>query len=151
MILECNILIFDINKLAKIVKSYDTETNIQLKLLTEEKTEGSEGSEGFWKDEDIVEQKSNIGLTNKQNNSHNLFERNPDNNPNNITTKSEKLVGTTMESPYSSEPSGSYYVSNLPRFNAIYRLGHSDTFACTNCKVRGDKFLMERHACMLSK
>ena len=125
MILECNILIFDINKLAKIVKSYDTETNIQLKLLTGEKTEGSEGSEGFWKDEDIVEQKSNIGLTNKQNNSHNLFERNPDNNPNNITTKSEKLLGTAMESSDPSEPSGSYPVPNpskvLAKPNTIYR------------------------------
>ena len=42
-----NVLMFDLGKLAKIGKSYDIETNIQLKLPIVEKTEGYEGSEGF--------------------------------------------------------------------------------------------------------
>lgn len=29
----------------------------------------------------------------------------------------------------------------------IYRLEHSDTFACHNCKKRGDKWFMEEHQC----
>lgn len=28
-----------------------------------------------------------------------------------------------------------------------YRLGHSDKFACHNCKQKGDKWLMEGHQC----
>ena len=42
-----NVLIFDVDKFVKIGKSYDIETNIQLKLPTEDNTERSEGSEGF--------------------------------------------------------------------------------------------------------
>ena len=29
----------------------------------------------------------------------------------------------------------------------IYRLGHSDTFACHNCKKTGDKWFMQTHDC----
>jgi hypothetical protein len=31
--------------------------------------------------------------------------------------------------------------------SSIYRLGHSDTFACHNCKQRGDKWFMQKHLC----
>ena len=29
--------------------------------------------------------------------------------------------------------------------NSIYRLGHSDLFACKSCKVKGDKWFMLTH------
>jgi hypothetical protein len=29
----------------------------------------------------------------------------------------------------------------------IYRLGHSDEFACPNCKKQGDRWFMEQHEC----
>ena len=29
----------------------------------------------------------------------------------------------------------------------IYRLGHTDKFACHNCKKQGDKWFMEGHEC----
>jgi hypothetical protein len=29
----------------------------------------------------------------------------------------------------------------------IYRLGHTDTFACKNCKQRGDRWFMQIHHC----
>jgi hypothetical protein len=29
----------------------------------------------------------------------------------------------------------------------IHRLGGTDTFACQNCKMRGDKWFMEQHEC----
>jgi hypothetical protein len=40
---------------------------------------------------------------------------------------------------------------DVVRPSTIYRLGHSDNFACKNCKVRGDKFFIEGHACRSSK
>ncbi len=30
---------------------------------------------------------------------------------------------------------------------SIYRLGHSDTFACKNCNLKGDKWFMRQHIC----
>jgi hypothetical protein len=52
-------------------------------------------------------------------------------------------------------PSGSDFVSGFHKdpitSNFIYRLGHSDIFGCRNCKVTGDKFFMEEHACKSSK
>jgi hypothetical protein len=32
--------------------------------------------------------------------------------------------------------------------NSIYRLGHSDTFACYNCRQTGDKWFMQKHLCI---
>ena len=29
----------------------------------------------------------------------------------------------------------------------IYRLGHSDMWACTNCNLKGDKWYMQQHLC----
>jgi hypothetical protein len=29
----------------------------------------------------------------------------------------------------------------------IYRLGHSDTFACHSCEKKGDKWFMQQHNC----
>jgi hypothetical protein len=41
--------------------------------------------------------------------------------------------------------------SSLPSIseesNSIYRLGHSDTFACHNCKQKGDRWFMQKHLC----
>jgi hypothetical protein len=41
--------------------------------------------------------------------------------------------------------------NSLPSYsgesNSIYRLGHSDTFACHNCKQKGDKWFMRKHWC----
>jgi replicative DNA helicase Mcm len=31
--------------------------------------------------------------------------------------------------------------------NTTYRLGHSDTFACNNCRQRGDRWYMQQHIC----
>lgn len=31
--------------------------------------------------------------------------------------------------------------------SSIYRLGHSDTFVCYNCKQKGDKWFMQKHLC----
>ena len=35
--------------------------------------------------------------------------------------------------------------------DSIHRLGHSDTFACHNCKVTGDRWFMEKHCCSMSR
>lgn len=35
--------------------------------------------------------------------------------------------------------------------NSIYRLGHSDIFACYNCKQKGDKWFMRKHWCKSSQ
>ena len=37
--------------------------------------------------------------------------------------------------------------NDLTIAKAIYRLGHSDTFGCHNCKQKGDKWFMEKHFC----
>jgi hypothetical protein len=150
-----NILIFDPEKLVKIGKSYDIETSIQLKLHTVGKAEGSEGSEGFRKEKDINEQNSNIELTTKENNYPKIFEQTLDIKSNILLARNEKPLDNAIKLSELSEPSGSDFVSgshkDLNISNTIYRLGHSDTFACKNCKVKGDKFFMESHVCKISK
>jgi hypothetical protein len=31
--------------------------------------------------------------------------------------------------------------------NAVYRLGGTDTWACKNCKIKADKWFMQKHNC----
>jgi len=38
-------------------------------------------------------------------------------------------------------------LSSITESKSIYRLGHSDTFECHNCKQKGDKWFMEKHFC----
>jgi hypothetical protein len=47
------------------------------------------------------------------------------------------------ETENDSLPSSSSSVESNP----IYRLGHSDTWACHNCKQKGDKWFMQKHMC----
>ncbi|HEY7082377.1 MAG TPA: hypothetical protein VH500_22025 [Nitrososphaeraceae archaeon] len=149
-----NILIFDSEKLAKIGKSYDIETSIQLKLPTADKAEGSEGSEGFRKVQDTTEKKPSVEHTNNLHDIPKIFEETSDNNLNNITERTDRLLDSATKLSEPSEPSesdfGSGFHNNLNISNTIYRLGHSDIFGCKNCKVKGDKFFMETHACKIS-
>ena len=32
-------------------------------------------------------------------------------------------------------------------YSAIYRIGHTDNWACHNCKQRGDTWFMQKHLC----
>jgi hypothetical protein len=38
-------------------------------------------------------------------------------------------------------------ITNICNNDSIYRLGHSDIWACHNCKIRDDKFGMQKHDC----
>jgi hypothetical protein len=38
-------------------------------------------------------------------------------------------------------------LSSITESKSIYRLGHSDTFGCHNCKQKGDKWFIEKHFC----
>ncbi|HEY7573406.1 MAG TPA: hypothetical protein VH796_18760 [Nitrososphaeraceae archaeon] len=150
-----NVLIFDIDKLAKIGRSYDLDTNIQLKLPVKDGTEGSESSEDFRKETDVLEQNTNIGLTSKENKCPQIFEQTLDNKSNILLATNEKLRGNAVKPSESSEPSGANLVSHFPKdiatINTLYRIGHSDNFACKNCKTTGDRFFMETHICGKSK
>jgi hypothetical protein len=46
-----------------------------------------------------------------------------------------------------SEGSEDIYPISLEHGTTIYRRGHSDTFACQNCRQRGDKWFMREHIC----
>ncbi len=102
-----NILVFDPEKLRKIGKSYDLETNIQLKIPTENRTERSECSEGFSEEKDSIKHNPNSEPTNKQNNFPKIIEEIYDNNSINASTKNEKLLGIAMKPSEPSEPAGS--------------------------------------------
>jgi hypothetical protein len=149
-----NIVIFDPEKLAKIGKSYEIETSIQLKLHTEGEAEGSEGSEGSRKEKDAIEQNPNIELTTKENNFPKVFEQTLDIKSNILSAGNDEPFDNAIKLSEPSDPSVSNPTTNSkdPTIsNSIYRLGHSDIFGCKNCKVKGDKFFLESHICKISK
>lgn len=48
---------------------------------------------------------------------------------------------------YIKHPGKSLTNNNIVSGSTIYRLGHSDVFACKNCKQSGDKWYMLTHVC----
>ena len=44
-----------------------------------------------------------------------------------------------------------YWASSSGESNSMYRLGYSGTFACHNCKQKGDKWFMQKHLCKKSE
>ena len=108
-----NILIFDPEKLVKIGKSYDMETNIQLKLLPKIRLKGLKGLKALGKSRILIGENPNIELTNKQNNFPKIFEQTLDNKSNNISAKNEKPLDNAIKSSEPSEPSGSNSVSDF--------------------------------------
>lgn len=152
-----SVLIFDTDKLIRIGRSYDIETKIQLKL--EDPThapdgpDGSDGSDGSDKSLTTPKENHNTEVTKAD-----VPEGNLNNNINNTTEKSK---GPFIIRIKSSEPSELSATSRLDiaddkiqktsdtndAIKTIYRLGHSDTFACHNCKNKGDKWFMQKHVC----
>ena len=54
------------------------------------------------------------------------------------------------ERKHSMEPNNNNHhhsLSSIAKSKSIYRLGHSDTFGCHNCKQKGDKWFMQKHFC----
>ena len=153
-----NVLIFDADKLVKIGKSYGLGTEIQLKLLTsdlevEAKSEGSESSEGFRKVEGVVEENGNIEKSTLDIYNPNILHESANDDTRHISEANglQRIDPVKLSDP--SDPSGVRHDSGfgpmstveptLPSY--VYRLGHSDKFACRQCRIRDDKWGMAKH------
>jgi hypothetical protein len=150
-----NVLIFDIDKLQRLGKSYELEANIQLKLPTEEKAERSEGSEGFTREHINTVESTGAEILNNSHDSNKISNQISNNASNNTNIEGEQPPGSDINPSEPSEPSVSnscsHIVEDAVRHSTIYRLGHSDIFGCKNCNVRGGKFDMCAHKCGMSK
>jgi hypothetical protein len=150
-----SILIFDTDKIAKIGKSYGLDTDIQLKLPSEiSNADGPDGSDGFSKGP-LEPKDNNIAkIINNQDKDTNFSRENLINEENNISEKNENLLGTLIEPSEPSEPSAKVPSESpcsvrqaLQESNSIYRLGRTDTWACKNCRQKGDIHFMKQHYC----
>ncbi|HEY9385928.1 MAG TPA: hypothetical protein VIP70_02730, partial [Nitrososphaeraceae archaeon] len=136
-----NILIFNPQKVARAGKVYNTKVSIQTKILAvQDKPEDPEGSEGSTatsvgrKDKQDVENEENSSQSNK--NTQDIAQ-----NPANILQQNDdRRLSISPEPSVLSEPS----VIIQPN---IYRLGHTDRFACKNCSIVDDRWFMEKHVC----
>jgi hypothetical protein len=106
----------------------------------QDKPEDPEGSEGSVKtphDSHERNNKENEETTDKS--SENI----QDINTNNVNILQEN---STKNSSTSLEPSVLSVPSVITQSN-IYRLGHTDRFACKNCSIVDDKWFMQKHLC----
>ena len=135
------LLIFDPQKVARAGKVYNTNVSIQTKILSEKNRpddpEGSEGSMELPEDnhyKDDIDNEKDIDILSK--NTQAIAQ-----NPANIL-KPEDNRNDDM-SPKPSEPSATI----TEQKNSIYRIDHTDNWACHNCRQKGDKWFMEQHIC----
>jgi hypothetical protein len=152
-----SVLTFDIDKLAKIAKSYDLYIDIQLKLSDENsEADGSDSSDDFSKTTATSNENDNTKIANVYQNSINISEGNPKNVVNNTREKDENPSVISVKPSEPSEPSAKVLEESSTAITqqvpeSIYRLGHSDNWACKNCILKGDKWFMQQHPCRGSK
>jgi hypothetical protein len=127
-----SLLTFDLEKLVKIGRAYNLETNIQTTL---EEGDGGDGSDGSTNSVGTLTHNFNT-----ENGSNKLDMEKNITNPGSII-KDIKNLDNNGSSHSSPEP------SQLSQPSPIYRLGSSDIFACHNCRKRGDKWFMQQHEC----
>jgi hypothetical protein len=153
-----NTFIFDVEELTRVGKAYNLPTKIQTKIVVKEE-------EGCYYGDSPEDPEGSEGSTAKESDS---TDRMPTENSGTMLNSSEKQIqneqnGTGVDTDFTqeerdnmtayltkpsepSEPSadtGSLEVSK----QTIYRLGHTDLFACHNCKNKGDKWFMQKHLC----
>ncbi len=126
-----SLLTFDLEKLVKIGKAYNLETNMQA-MLEGDDGDGSDGS---------TDSTDTLGL-----NSHAENRDTGLNIKGNISNLESGIENSTHKNN-DSHALSSIEPSQLSQPSPIYRLGHSDTFSCHNCKQKGDKWFMLQHKC----
>lgn len=155
-----SVLIFDIDKLAKIAKSYNLDAHIQLKLLEDNsEADGSDSSDDISKTTATSNENDNTKVANDYQSSINISEGDPNNVINNIRENNGTTSVTSVKPSAPSEPSAKCSEESSTAIgqqaqqmsNSIYRLGHSDNWACKNCRQRGDKWFMQQHLCRSSR
>jgi hypothetical protein len=129
-----NTYAFDPVELARVGKVYNLKTSIQTKIVIEDDPEHPEG----------IEDTTETLPAKNEGNSYSLRGKN-------CLERADNRDSHSKEPSACSASSAPNSISNHPKDfvtnSTIYRLGHSDNFACKNCKVRGDKFFMETHVC----
>jgi hypothetical protein len=142
-----NLFIFDPEELERVGRAYNLTTKIQTRMINaiEEKCrtrpEGSEGSEGIRESHvDVNHDRTAENSAISQGNQAQKFdekELNEKDKPSAEPSEGSDPSGQVIEESSTMEP------QKVP--DSIYRLGHSDLFACKNCKAKGDKWFMMKH------
>jgi hypothetical protein len=136
-----NVLIFNPQKVARAGKVYNSKVSIQTKLI-QNRPEDSEGSEGLLVVQEVCPDKDDkkTAVFNAQlsTESQNILE----NVENIFQLEDNRKAGTSPKPSGPSEQS-----ATITEKESIYRLGHSDTWACKNCKQKDDKWFMQKHNC----
>ena len=85
-----SVLIFDIDKLVRMGKSYGSEPKIQLKIIEDDGPDGPDGSDSFSKEVTTFKGNHDTEVTKNGSNSLNISEENSTTNVNNTTEKDER-------------------------------------------------------------
>jgi hypothetical protein len=173
-------LVFDVNKLERLGKIYDLSIDIQVGHEDENGTHGTlvgldrhigedengtHGTHGtlIGLDRHIGEETSEEEIVNNidKNREYDkeiiLIDKQQQAEGPIAAPKNVSQASQASQPPVESgDASGGYdndtsQASQSKSCNTIYRLGHSDIFACHNCSLRGDKWEMRQHPCRGSK
>jgi hypothetical protein len=140
-----NVLIFNPQKVTRAGRVYDTRVSIQTKLI-QDKPEGTEGSE--CPTEVMVKSLKNNHIVITE--IHEKPKENIDNIRNNITNILQEE--NERDNNITPEPSALSVSSGFMEENGkIYRIKHSDIWACKSCIFRGDIHYMKTHECSMTK
>ena len=141
-----SILKFDAKKLARIGWAYNIESHIQTKLQKPDSPDSPDGSDSSIEAKGRQKQHDDVKNTdNHPENCEKLSNTDPDYADNRTQTDIKQPIAL-QEPSEPSEPSADEPTEQqIP--NSVYRLGHSDLFACKNCKLRDDKWGMINHRC----
>jgi hypothetical protein len=127
-----SVLIFNLEKLVKVGKSYDLETKIQLKLL-EDAPDDPDASDGFNNTPTETKENRNTEVTNNDGNSINIFERILNNDVNNTKEKNENPSVVPLKSSEPSDPSVNIDSNDKNKSTITANIDVEGPFSCPHC------------------
>ncbi|MGH9976701.1 MAG: hypothetical protein ACRD8Z_12835, partial [Nitrososphaeraceae archaeon] len=143
------VLIFDKSKFDRQRKLYDLkEIKIkQKKRKTTDEEDGTDGTDGTQSGGISTDSSQPGNIVNKENDEGNNKNYEVNESPSNNNDNKETVNASLLSHNAS-------HMSHVSQNNkeTIYRTSDdSDLFACTECKVRGDKWAMQAHSCSTKK
>ena len=145
-----SVLIFNLEKLVKVGKSYDLETKIQLKLL-EDAPDDPDASDGFNNTPTETKENRNTEVTNNDGNSINILERILNNDVNNTKEKNENPSVVPLKSSEPSDPSANIDSNDKNKSTITANIDVEGPFSCPHCSNFGTKIESEYQRHVVTK
>lgn len=146
-------LLFNPKKIIRNSVQYNIFIQTNLKDIDGERSERSERSTGSQSDNisslEADKPNESIEIVKMDTKNYENYGNNSQNSKASTLENAKDAIHRSKEhsQPTRDHPSNGNYEVGRKKNNSIYRIGNTDTWACSKCKFRDDKWFMQEHPC----